>query len=149
MDQGKWFSASLVIAGETLQPDEIGYRLGLTPTRTRLRGEPRSPNSKLVWNHSSWQLDSQLSDNREPVDHLNSLLDLLEPKSSAIKEVVGEFHVEIFCGFSSENGQGGFTLGPAMLGRLARLGIPLTLDLYPPPLPSSNSATSEANLGER
>jgi hypothetical protein len=38
----------------------------------------------------------------------------------------------LFCGFSSGNGQGGFTLDSDTLTRIAKLGIPLIVDLYPP-----------------
>ena len=40
--------------------------------------------------------------------------------------------VALFCGFSSGNGQGGFTLNPELLARLAVFGVELSLDLYPP-----------------
>lgn len=138
-DRAKWFRAALRISGERLQPAEISSLLGLEPSRTRLPGEPRSSNSNLVWSHALWCLESQLSDDRDPVDHLHWLLNLLEPKAALLQDLSGKFHLDFFCGFSSANGQGGFTLDPATLQRIARLGIPFTLDLYPPPPPPSQS----------
>ena len=146
MDQSRWFRASLRISGETLRPDEIDSQLGIKSTRTHLRGEPRSSRTKLLWKHSLWLLESQLTDDSEPVEHLNWLLNLLEPKASVIKSLSGTFHVDLFCGFSSDSGQGGFTLDSVTLDRLARLGIPLTLDLYPPLAPSEGNAALEGSL---
>lgn len=38
----------------------------------------------------------------------------------------------LFLGFSSGNGQGGFTLPASLLTRIAALGLDLSLDLYLP-----------------
>jgi hypothetical protein len=38
----------------------------------------------------------------------------------------------LLCGFSSGNGQGGFTLDAKTLQRIADLGVSLSVDLYPP-----------------
>ncbi len=132
MDQGKWFRASLRVSGNALQPDEISSLLNLKPTKAHLRGEPRSSKSKLAWNNSLWMLQSPLSDECEPVQHLEWLLNSLEPKAGIIKGIANRFHVEFFCGFSSESGQGGFTLDAQLLQRIASLGIAFSLDLYPP-----------------
>ncbi len=133
MDQRRWFQASLIVSGDSLRPDEIGVLLGLDPTRTHVRGEPRGRGAGIVWDRSVWSLESPLPDDADPAEHLNWLLSRLEPKASVIKDLSGQFHVKLFCGFSSESGQGGFTLDGVMLGRIASLGVPLTLDLYPPP----------------
>jgi hypothetical protein len=132
MDKGKWFRASLRVSGDALQPDEIGSLLDLKPTKVHLKGEPRPGKSKLVWNNSLWLLQSPSSDDCEPAQHLEWLLNSLEPKAGIIKDIADRFRVELFCGFSSENGQGGFTLDAQMLQRIASLGIPFALDLYPP-----------------
>jgi len=132
MAEDKWFRASVAVWGKTLQPDAISAALGIKPTRARILGEARSAGSQLHWKDSLWMLESPLSETCDPVEHLTWLLELLEPKASILKDIAGEYRVELFCGFASENGQGGFTLSVELLGRLAHLGIPVTLDLYPP-----------------
>jgi hypothetical protein len=86
----------------------------------------------LVWPTSLWALNSPLSDQNGMADHLRFLLDLLEPKMDALKKLFEECKIDLFCGFSSGSGQGGFELDPVTLSRLAKLCIPLVLDLYPP-----------------
>ena len=60
------------------------------------------------------------------------MLDLLEPKQGVLNQLSQEYTIDFFCGFSSENGQGGSCLDTALVTRLSRLGIPLVFDLYPP-----------------
>jgi len=131
-DNDKWSRAALRIFGETLRPEEIGSVLGLMATSTHLKGELISPKHKAVRRESSWHLQSPLSDDSNMVDHLKWLLDSLAPRLDAIRELSEKYRIDLFCGFSSENGQGGFTLDSVTLARLAALGVPLTLDLYPP-----------------
>ena len=77
-------------SGDELRLDEIGSLLGITPTKSRLKGEPKSPGAKQVWGRSLWLLRRfELSDDRDPVEHLNWLLNLLEPKALVIKDISG------------------------------------------------------------
>ncbi len=131
-DEGKWSGASLRIFGGTLQPEEIGSALGLKATHTYLKGELLSPAHASVRQESGWLLQSPLSNRSDMVEHLKWLLDSLEPKRDVIRELSGKYRVDLFCGFASMNGQGGFTLDSVTLARLAELGVPLGLDLYPP-----------------
>lgn len=131
-DNRKWSLAGLRIFGETLRPEGIGPMLGLTATRTHLKGELLSAKHKTVRRKSSWHLDSPLPDDSDMVDHLKWLLDSLEPKRDVIRELSREYDVDLFCGFSSGSGQGGFALDSVTLARLSELGVPLLLDLYPP-----------------
>jgi hypothetical protein len=65
-------------------------------------------------------------------DHLRWLLDHVETKADVFRDLSENCKLIFFCAFASENGQGGFTLDPATLARLAALKIPFSLDLYPP-----------------
>jgi hypothetical protein len=140
---GKWFRASLGIWGEALRPDEITSQLDLKPTRIHIRGERKSSRVPLLWKDSYWSLDCPINSESDPSDHLRWLLDVLEPKSAMVREISARFRVEIWCGFSSENGQGGFTMDANTLQRIANLGIPMTLDLYPPEAGPSSEQTKQ------
>ena len=131
-DSDKWSRASLRIFGDTLQPEEIGSALGLQATHTHLKGELLSPKHTTVRRESGWLIQSPLSERSDMVDHLKWLLDSLEPKRDVVRELSRRYRIDLFCGFSSGSGQGGFTLDSATLARIAELGVPLALDLYPP-----------------
>jgi hypothetical protein len=132
VDDLKWSKASLRISSTTLQPSEIAEIIGLESTKTHTKGTLKNSRFTLVWPTSLWLLNSPLSDQNGMADHLRFLLDLLEPKMDALKQLFEKCQIDLFCGFSSGSGQGGFELDPVTLLRLSKLGIPLVLDLYPP-----------------
>jgi hypothetical protein len=87
---------------------------------------------------SAWLLQSPLAHESDLLDHLKWLLDALEPKVGIIAELSKKYRIDFFCGFSSGSGQGGFTLDEVTLRRIAKFGIAMNLDLYPPPMESSD-----------
>jgi uncharacterized protein DUF4279 len=130
--EGKASQACLWIGGGVLRPDEISAILGLEPTQSGVKGERYGPRHNLVRRASFWLLKCPLSDHLPLAEHLKWLLDLLEPKLQLINSIAKESKVMFFCGFSSENGQGGVTFDPTLLRRLANLGVLFVLDLHLP-----------------
>jgi len=132
MDQ-KWNSASLRIVSKTITPAVITKTLGIEPTcayAIKTPVNPRNPSGKIR-QESSWILESGL-DESEPLKlHISELLLLIESKVERFKELMSVCDIEIFCGFSSENGQGGFVLDAALLKRIGLIPLDLVLDLYP------------------
>jgi hypothetical protein len=132
----KWTKASICVYGDLFDPAEIDSLLGVEPSRVLLKGEliPRSGDKRR--RHSAWILNSPLSSDIPMESHLAWLLDTLDPRRNQVLALAQRHRVIFFCGFSSENGQGGFTITAAMLARLAKLGIDFSLDLYPPGPPT-------------
>ena len=136
----KWSRATFSVFSTSLTHQEISYRLGLQPTRTHTKGQPRgarqtdgSIDLSNVWKDSAWQLTSPLGRDCILAEHINWLLDTIEPKADAINALRAECSpMRLFCGFASHGGQGGFTLDSNILGRISKLGLNLELDLYPP-----------------
>jgi hypothetical protein len=129
----KWTRASFGVYGDAFDPGEINALLDVEPSRVFLKGDligPRSGDRRR--RHSAWLLNSPLSENVPMELDLAWLLDILEPRRDQVQALAQKYKVIFFCGFSSENGQGGFTITSAMLARLAKLGIDFSLDLYPP-----------------
>jgi len=96
------------------------------------KGEPVSKRSTAVLKQHWLFIESGLPTSEPLERHLTSLCDRLEPVASKLAAITDRCHYDIFCGFSSGNGQGGFTLSPGLLSRLAALAIELVVDLYPP-----------------
>ena len=118
-----------------LQPNEIGEFLGIKATRIHLMGEPIPVKGRvrgLVRKQFGWFLESPLGDDRDLAEHLKWLLDSIDPKRDALRELSIKCRIDLFCAFSSEHGQGGFTFDRVTLDRLATLGVALIVDLYPP-----------------
>jgi len=128
----KWSTASFRIAGDALRPDQVTATLGLEPTRSGVKGERPGPGRRSINRTSFWLLKCPLSDSLPLVEHLSWLLDVFEPKFSLISATAEGSTKMLLCGFSSGNGQGGFTLDAKTLQRIADLGVSLSVDLYPP-----------------
>jgi hypothetical protein len=131
--ESRWSKAAFCIYGDNLQPDAMNRDLGLEATNFGLKGERQSkyPRARKL-RTSIWILDSPLDEHLPLQDHLNWLLDALEPKLDVVRGIAKQYDAKLFCGYSSEHGQGGCTFDVILLDRLAKLGVPLVLDLYPP-----------------
>ena len=132
-DDSRWSKASFCIYGDTLQPDEISRDLGLLATNSGIKGErpSRFPRARPL-RTSIWILDSPLDDHLPLQDHLEWMVDTLEPKLDVVCGMVKQYDARLSCSYSSEHGQGGCTFDAALLERLANLHVPLVLNLYPP-----------------
>jgi hypothetical protein len=132
-DDSRWSTASLVISGDSFEPDEISRELGLNPTTCGRKGEIRNASRVTKPRRNSiWILKCALDDHFPLQDHLRRLLDQLESKRETIGEISKRYKTELWCGYSSESGQGGCTFDAALIARVASMGVPLILDLYPP-----------------
>ena len=143
----KWSQATLAIHSERVTDEEIAATLGLRATRTHSKGQPRGKagGRTFVFKDWAWLLSSPMGGDPDLVRHLKWLLDTIEPKLEALGMLRANCRVVLSCGFSSGNGQGGFTLDTDTLGRIARLGIPLVLDLYPPTADLDDEGVIEQN----
>ena len=132
-EQGKWAQGSIRISSDILSPDEITALIGLEPTSTLKKGDrfmPGRPRSAIAV-ANIWILDSGLGSEYAVTSHLDVCLSRLEGREASLTEITTGAYIDVFLGFASESGQGGFTLDHARLNRLSRLPVSMTLDLYP------------------
>lgn len=131
----KWYRVSLRLMGDSLPVDEIGARLGVTPSNIGRKGEPLNDHPKsYIHKTNLWGWKYPVSSDVPFEEQITGLLDSLEPKVSALKEILSlpEVKGELFLGFGSGNGQGGAFFSSELLKRIAECGLSLSLDLYPP-----------------
>jgi hypothetical protein len=130
----KWARGTIRISSEVLTPQEITGVLGLQPSKALEKGaraivdNPRS----AILTHAVWLLESGLPSASSLEAHIEALLDMVEGRADALEQLAKTCDIEFFLGFSSDNGQGGFTIEHDVLARIAELPIDLSLDLYPP-----------------
>jgi hypothetical protein len=107
-----------------LQPDVTG-RIG-----EHIAGSPRY----AIYQSNVWVYRYTEMDDLTFSQQLLEFITRLEDRADAVRHLVARPGVtaELFLGFSSGNGQGGFTLPASLLTRVVALGLDLTLDLYPP-----------------
>jgi len=140
IDKERWTSAVFRICSETKSIEDICATIHEQPTKVFkkgthcIEGNPKSHIREV----NLWLLKSKLSD-QEPLEaHIEHFLSFLKENAEGIGELQTECEFDIFCGFSSQNGQGGFTLDHKILKELTAYPVDLCLDLYPPSLEESN-----------
>jgi hypothetical protein len=128
-----WASASLRIHSKTMSAQEIEKALGATATKKFEIGDPVSKrNPTLKRSESLWLLESGIATSMRLEEHLIPLLDFAEENRRALGAIRSQCEVDLFCGFSSESGQGNMLLTADTLERIASLHVDLCIDLYPP-----------------
>lgn len=130
----KWSRASLRITSQSKSAAEITKLLRTEPSEAYEKGaslsrtNPQSPARQ----ESLWVLESGLHESQPLEAHITKLLSFIERNLSVLKDLLLDCEIDLFCGFSSSNGQGGFVLTSDLLKRITVLPIDIVLDLYPP-----------------
>lgn len=133
----KWFSVSLFIMGDGIDPAALEGMLGLAPDTVGIKGQARagkngrtySPYETNAWTHRV-TASSELGFDEQ----IQLLFHRLGDRKALLRDLCLEDGVDagLFCGFGSGNGQGGDTIHPNTLRLLAGTGLSIRLDLYPP-----------------
>ena len=134
LDKSYWSSAVLRIMSKNMSIQYISDKMDSMPTEYHIKGElcsKRNPKSKIR-EENLWILKSKLSERETLESHIEYFLSFLKEKADSIMELKHECEIEIMCAFSSENGQGGFTLSQEVLKELTVYPIDLSINLYPP-----------------
>ena len=130
----KWARCSLRISSAQKICKSISDVLGAAPSSAVDLGTPISkydPSSGLRTN-STWILESGLGTTEPLEKHIERIFQFVESHSSGLRQLATDCSMEIFCGFSSGNGQGGFVVPSDLLRGFGESGLDLVLDLYPP-----------------
>ena len=128
----KWSSAAFRAWSAEVPPEEIVAALGLQPTKMFRKGDPYSRRSTSIRQNHLIVVEAAVPARESLERHLIALCHIIEPVAAKLPAIADRCGYDIFCGFSSGNQQGGFTLSPDLLKRLAALKIQFALDLYPP-----------------
>ncbi|MEK4853296.1 DUF4279 domain-containing protein [Paenibacillus sp. FSL H7-0756] len=117
-------SFSFIVRGDNLDFDGISTKLHLSPTSTIRKGQPVRIGGSSIAHYDIWKLEIELSEQSEPEDILELLLQQLTPNLKTITEMIDEYdEVRINCFMRSDYGQMGFALSNEMLTKLTVLGV--------------------------
>lgn len=122
----------LSLHGEALDPAEITRLLGVEPTRAHRPGEARSSRGRAAppWRAGTWVLDLKGAAPRGPEQLLGELLDRL-PSDPRVWEALRARHeVRLGLAVYLDDWNRGFSLEPALLQRVAALGLGLDVEIY-------------------
>jgi hypothetical protein len=126
-------SATLRIASRSMSAADISRELNISPSESHEVGEllsARSPQPRRR-EESLWLLRSDVDEGQPLEKHLDAVVSLAESKEQEIRRLAAaKCDIEVFCRFSSANGQGGFVLPHSLSKRLAGLELDCVFDLY-------------------
>ncbi|MGI8549914.1 MAG: DUF4279 domain-containing protein [Dehalococcoidia bacterium] len=121
---------SFRLFGDDLEPDLVTAKLALTPSSANAKGTPFGGRSRGHYQTGVWLLDSQLPKEAELNDHLQWLLDRLEPRIEEITEMRNMgYGTDFYCSLFMFREQAGIELTPEILSGIAALGAVLGLSM--------------------
>lgn len=126
--------AELTIATGDLDPSVVSERLHVQPTSTQQKGELRtnSLGRTRTVRLSAWFLSSEEAVvSKDLRRHLDWLLERLAPAVAELRALQGEagLKMSVNCVWWSTSGQGGPTLWPEQMSRLADLNLECSFDV--------------------
>ncbi len=122
--------ATLRIYSSDIDPDEVTARLGIEPSEVQRQGELRGCGRFIRVN--AWFLSSKDNVNSTDLnEHLEWLLDQVLPHEEALRELRDSgIKTDVACYWLSLTGNGGPTLFPEQMGKLAILSLDCWFDVY-------------------
>lgn len=126
--------AAFRVMGPNLDPAEISRLLELEPTESHRRGDPRFGKSGQRYSDFSeglWGWRPALSDNEPFAEHLDALLNVLEPKAAVLQQLRDlDLRLDFFVGVFGSEGNFVLVLEHTLMKRLGALGVDLVFDVY-------------------
>lgn len=124
--------ATFCVYHDTADPRDITAVLGITPTRSWVRGESHGTKRVAAYPTSGWFLSSESEVvAHDSLRHFEWLLAAIEPQRSALHELRQQGHrMGISCYWLSKSGHGGPTLTADIMRRFAELELPVGFDVY-------------------
>lgn len=125
----------LLIYPDALHPDEVSQILNLEPTKKNIIGTKITNSRGRVREITiaGWFLSSENYVNSKDLrDHLDWLLNKIEPSSKALKQLQGYSNMimGIDCVWRSLAGHGGPVLWPEQMQRMSELNLECGFDIY-------------------
>lgn len=119
--------------GDNVEPEMLTSKLGIQPSKTHVKGELSTGRSSHAYPTGYWGIDSPYSSDQGFEEHLEYLLDILEPKLPILKQLeeMG-LSPNFYCGFfaAEKDSDIYIRLDPTILERLGRLGASLDFHIY-------------------
>lgn len=127
--------ATLRIAGDDLDPEEISRQLGCKPTISQHKGEAivgHKTGRTRIAHFGMWRLEAAP---REPEDIDGQISEILGQLSNDLEvwRTIGQrYEVDLFCGLFMKSGNDGLSLSPGSLHALGVRQIEIGFDIYGP-----------------
>jgi hypothetical protein len=131
MGQLEHTRASLRIFGENLNPDEITALLGVSPTKSYRKGEPRSSREgSPARPEGSWHLSCDPAWPGNLDAQINELLSNTTDDPLVWRTINEQYRADLFTGLFMDSSNDGLTLMPETLAAVGQRGLAIAFDIY-------------------
>jgi len=126
--------ASLRIAGDDLNPDQISTLLGAVPTHAQTKGQelPLKSGRTRIAQFGQWRLHAIDTEPENLDGQVAELLGKLTSDLVVWLDLACRFKIDLFCGWFMGGTNEGVTVSATTLKALGERGIELALDIYGP-----------------
>ncbi len=129
-----WFSITLSIRADDLDPDEVTRLLGVVPHVAQRKGvwlTTRNEHGRMT-EFGMWSIVLRREDTTEwDIEAaIGMLLDRIPATIEAWHSARANARARIFVGLTIDTSNRGFGLSPDLMGRLAEFGLDLDFDIY-------------------
>ena len=122
------YSATLRIFGLIPDLEEITRRLGVAPTRSRRRTDPRRPELP-PWKDDMWSYMALVPEDQPLQLHIDTLWNTLRDHTAYLLELKQSLHVDVFLGYRSNCDHAGVDVPAASLEMFTALQVPFSLSI--------------------
>lgn len=132
MSSVKYSSVTLRIASKTMKAREITDVMEEMPSESHDVGEILSAKSAQLTlrSESLWLLLFDVPEERPLEEHIDALLSFAEKRQSQLSRLSSVCDIEVYCSYSTFNGQGGFVFDHVLAKRMALTGMDFIFDLF-------------------
>jgi hypothetical protein len=122
------YRVSFVIQSPSLDLDAISRTLDIVPSHTHRVGD--LSRAKKILPHDMWRLTSPPTGPEESIDaHLKWLAEKLKPHYDFIRSLKNHAEIYIFCGYTIDTEQSGFSLSSEALALVTDIGISMDFSI--------------------
>ena len=131
-EKEKWYTVTLRILSDTIEPEKISSILGLKPKFFGKKGELYGGKpGRARYETNLWGYSLEMNDSIPFEKQIPKLLDVIETKIESYQSIIStkETHADLFLGYSSISGQGGAYLSCKLMKRITSLELDIIIDL--------------------
>ncbi len=122
------YSATLRIAGQNLDFEDISAHLGVSPSRSHRKGDQKGPSSP-PFQHDMWQYKPPIDESIELGKHIDALWNAIKHAKEYLLSLKKTASVDVFLGYRSNVDTAGVEVPYTSLEMFTELEIPFGLSI--------------------
>ena len=121
----------LFIKGFKCSPEKITRLLGISPSKTWVRGGLIRSGHRAVHRFNGWSLVSPLAEVASPEEQTDALLAIIKPHSKRFKRLPSGAQLDLSCAiYAYDDSQRVFYFSVETVKELAKIGAPISIAYY-------------------